>query len=136
MRMTFLTSSLIAVFSVVAAIHTLWGFGFWFPLRDEAKLVRSVVGAKDATRMPGPIPCALVAGALVAVVMSLTAEPSCPRDILLGLAALVLILRGLLSWVPLWRRMAPREPFATLDRYAYGPLSLLLGLGLIRVIIG
>lgn len=134
--MTILTSSLIAVLSVVAAIHTLWGFGFWFPLRDEDRLVRAVVGAKDATRMPGPIPCGLVAGALVAVIISLTAPPSGPRDILLGLAALVLIVRGLLAWLPLWRRMAPREPFATLDRYAYGPLCLLFGLGLARVVIG
>ncbi len=134
--MTILTSSLIAVLSVVAAIHTLWGFGFWFPLRDEDRLVRAVVGAKDATRMPGPIPCGLVAGALVAVIISLTAPPSMPRDILLGLSALVLIVRGLLAWMPLWRRMAPREPFATLDRYAYGPLCLLLGLGITIVVIG
>lgn len=132
--MTILISSLIAVLGAVAVVHALWGAGFWFPLRKEEKLVRAVVGAKDATRMPGPIPCGMVSGALVAVIIALTAPPSTPRDILLGAAAVVLILRGLLAWVPIWRRMTPREPFATLDRYAYGPLCCILGAGIAVVI--
>lgn len=134
--MTILISSLIAVLGAVAVVHALWGAGYWFPLRKEEKLVRAVVGARDVTRMPGPIPCGMVSGGLVAVIIALTAPPSVPRDILLGVAALVLVLRGLLAWVPFWRRLTPLEPFATLDRYAYGPLCVVLGAGIAVVVAG
>lgn len=134
--MTILISSLIAVLGAVAVVHALWGAGVWFPLRNEEKLVRAVVGATDATRMPGPIPCGVVSGALVAVIIALTAPESFPRDILLGVAAAALILRGLLAWLPLWRRMTSREPFATLDQFAYGPLCLITGSGIAFVVLG
>lgn len=133
--MTILVSSLVAIIGAVAAIHIMWGIGFWFPIRDEERLVRAVVGAKDATRMPGPIPCGVVSAALIIVMFALISEHNLIRDIILGLAALFLALRGILSWVPMWRRMTPQEPFATLDRYAYGPLCLVISAGLFTVLL-
>ena len=40
--------------------------------------------------------------------------------------ALVFVLRGVAAHVPAWRLRFSQQPFATLDRYCYGPSSLLL----------
>ncbi len=133
--MTILASILIALLGAVALIHGLWAIGFWFPIRDEARLVRAVVGAKDASRMPGPIPCSFVAAALLVVIFALLSPAYWVRDLVLSIAAVAFILRGFLAWVPMWRRMTPQEPFATLDRYAYGPLCLVLGMGIVVLVL-
>lgn len=125
-----------AILAVVAGIHALWGIGFWFPIRDEERLVKCVVGAADATRMPGPIPCGLVSAALIVVVFALLAEPNLLRSLILGLSAVAFFGRGVLAWVPMWRKMTPQQPFATLDRRFYGPMCLALGLGIAVVLLG
>jgi len=131
--MTILVTLLAVIIGAVAVLHALWGIGLWVPTWDEPRLVRAVIGAKDATRMPGPIPCALVAAALLVVVMTLLGAASPLRSLILIGAGTVLILRGVLSWVPFWRRMTPQQPFASLDQYVYGPLCILLGAGLMIV---
>ncbi len=132
--MTWLELILCVVLAAIAIIHAAWAIGLWVPIRDEARLVRAVVGAQGATRMPGPIPCALVASGLLIVIMSITAEPSASRSAILIGAGLVLAVRGALAWIPFWRRMTPVEPFATLDRHVFGPLSLLLGVGILVIV--
>lgn len=132
--MTWLELILCVVLAAIAIIHAAWAIGLWVPIRDEARLVRAVVGAQGATRMPGPIPCALVASGLLIVIMSITAEPSASRSAILIGAGLVLAVRGALAWIPFWRRMTPVEPFATLDRHVFGPLSLLLGFGILVIV--
>jgi hypothetical protein len=132
--MTWLKLILCVVLAAIAIIHAAWAIGLWVPIRDEARLVRAVVGAQGATRMPGPIPCALVASGLLIVIMSITAEPSASRSAILIGGGLVLAVRGALAWIPFWRRMTPVEPFATLDRHVFGPLSLLLGVGILVIV--
>ena len=118
-----------AVLIVIAAVHFLWALGWWFPIREEARLVRAVVGVKGAERMPGPIPCALVVAAmLVAAGLPWIADGTL-RQVALILAATGFVIRGLLPWRQFWRRLTPQEPFATYDRRYYGPLCLALGLG-------
>ncbi|WP_458792515.1 DUF3995 domain-containing protein [Yoonia sp. MH D7] len=124
------------ILAIVSALHALWGAGFWFPIRNEERLVRCVVGAADATRMPGPIPCALVSAALIVVIFALKASPNAVRDLVLWSSALVFIGRGLLAWMPVWRRMTPQQPFASLDRWIYGPTCLALGFGIGIVVAG
>lgn len=114
----------------VAALHLLWGLGYWVPIRDEGQLVRTVVGMRGAERMPGPIPCALVVVGLLAVIAAIWWPVGTLRSTVLALAAGVFIVRGLAAWLPIWRRLTPLEPFATLDRRYYGPFALLVGLGL------
>lgn len=128
--MEILQTLIMIVLALVAVVHALWGIGYWFPIRDERKLVRTVVGAMDATRMPGAIPCAMVAAGLIIVVAALSADKSWVRLTILGAAAVVFFVRGALPWVPMWRRMTPQEPYATLDRRLYGPTCLLLGIGI------
>ncbi|MCO4847882.1 MAG: DUF3995 domain-containing protein [Yoonia sp.] len=131
--MTWLELILCIVLAAIAILHTAWAIGLWVPIRDEARLVHAVVGAQGATRMPGPIPCALVASGLVVVILSIIAGPSVVRTVILIAAGVVLSLRGSLAWIPFWRRMTPVEPFATLDRRVYGPLCLMLGVGILVV---
>ncbi|TNF58522.1 MAG: DUF3995 domain-containing protein [Rhodobacteraceae bacterium] len=111
-----------------AALHLLWAIGYWMPLRDEAALSRAVLGRRDVARMPGAVPCALVAVALffAALLPHWTWFPG--RVPLLGLIAAAFVLRGLAAYAPPWRRLVPEEPFATLDRRYYGPFCLTLGI--------
>ena len=45
---------------------------------------------------------------------------------MIGLAFLA---RGILGFMPWWRRLAPEQPFARLDRRFYSPLCLLIAAG-------
>ena len=119
----------VALFDL-AVLHMLWGFGFWFPIRDEPKLVAAVIGARGVDRMPGPIPCGVVSALLLIVLIVLWGAASWLQAAIIYGAAAVFILRGGMSYLPLWRKMTPQEPFATYDRRIYGPLCLGLGVGL------
>ncbi|GHC53564.1 DUF3995 domain-containing protein [Neogemmobacter tilapiae] len=118
---------------LIAALHLLWGFGFWFPIRDEARLARTVVGAKGIVEMPGAVPCALVVVALLFGISVIHWPDVTARGWLLRAAAGVFLLRGLASYAPVWRRLVPEQPFARLDRAFYGPLGLAIGVGLLEV---
>ena len=125
--MTWLAVLISALLFVPAALHLLWAIGAWVPIRDEAALARATVGAPGISKMPGSIPCALVFVALsfAAALPHLTTFPL--RTLLLPAIAAVFLLRGIAAYLPAWRKMAPEEPFATLDQRYYGPLCLALG---------
>ena len=115
---------------LIAALHLLWAVGFWFPIRDEARLARAVVGARGITQMPGAVPCAVVAMSLVFLISVIHWPEVAARSWLLGGAGCVFLLRGVASYLPFWRRLVPEHPFARLDQLFYGPLCLMLGVGL------
>ena len=132
-----LSSLVVITLLCVALIHALWGFGIWVPIRNEEALARAVVGARGVTRMPGPIPCFLVAGGLTLLAAAVLFLPSgSVRTVLLIGAALVFLARGVLAYLKIWRKMTPEEPFATLDRRIYGPLCLALGIAFIILNLG
>ena len=118
-----------AVLVVVAAFHLCWSLGVWVPAGDEARLARAVYGTQGVERMPGPVACSLVTVALLFA----AAWPWFPDGWLtrLGLVVLTLVFvgRGMVAYTSFWRRLAPTEPFATLDRRFYAPLCLILGAG-------
>lgn len=127
--MTVLAAPLTAGLLALAALHLLWALGVWWPCREERVLVRAVVGVAGAERMPGPIPCALVAAGC-ALAASLPWWPrGGAREVALVLAAAAFLLRGAMPWMRAWRRVALQEPFARLDRAAYGPIALLVAGG-------
>lgn len=131
--MTVLAFGLTAILASLAVLHLAWAVGWWIPIRDEAALTRAVVGARGQTCMPGPVPCALVAVAL-GFVASLPFTPAFPgQKPLILLVACLFCLRGLIAYSPVWRRLLPEAPFATLDRQLYGPLCLFIGGGLALV---
>lgn len=134
--MTLIAILLSIITTAIAVVHILWGIGFWWPIRDEEALVRTVVGFKGITRMPGPIPCALVAVGLICAANF----PWFPHGILrnLGLWASVVVFlgRGAITYAPFWRALTPEQPFSRLDRSLYGPLCLLLAAGYLTLVLG
>ncbi|MBS8225852.1 DUF3995 domain-containing protein [Vannielia litorea] len=134
--MTVVALVLSAVLIVLAALHLLWALGWWFPLGDERALARAVVGAAGIERMPGAAVTALVVVALLFA----AAWPWMAAGwfTTVGIAALVAVflLRGGAAYLAGWRRIVPEEPFATLDRRAYGPLCLGLGTGFLILTYG
>ncbi|MCO6383182.1 DUF3995 domain-containing protein [Oceanicola sp. 502str15] len=134
--MTGLSLVLSAVLIVLAALHLMWALGWWFPLSDERALARSVVGARGIEAMPGAGVTSLVVVALLFAAAWPWMAASWP--VTLGLAGLagVFLLRGAVAYAPGWRRRLPEEPFATLDRRAFGPLCLALGAGFLILTYG
>ena len=129
--MTLIAIIFSAILIGVAALHLTWALGVWVPIRDEAQLTRTVVGARGLTSMPGSVACAVVAMAclFVAILPHLARFPF--QSPLMVAAGMVFLLRGLAPFFPAWRRRFPEEPFATLDRLIYSRLCLLLGAALV-----
>ena len=126
---------LTTILTALTALHLLWAMGFWWPIRDEAQLARAIAGFKGINKMPGAVPSALVAVALMAVIWLLLGWPHGTwRSLGLAAAAAVFTLRGLAAYTPAWRRITPEMPFVRLDRRYYGPLCLIIGAGLITQI--
>ncbi|SLN40628.1 DUF3995 domain-containing protein [Pseudooctadecabacter jejudonensis] len=126
--MTILAGLASAGLVVIAAIHLLWALGFWWPIKDEASLARTVVGTRGITKMPGPIPCALVVVALLFA----AAWPWFPPGILktAGLFAIAVVfqVRAVAAYSTMMKRLAPEQPFRRLDETVYGPICIFFGL--------
>lgn len=123
--LTLLASALLVV---IAAIHLMWALGIWFPIKDEAQLARTVVGAKGITKMPGAVPCALVVVALLFAAALPWFAPSGLRTFGLFAIALVFQLRAIAAYSPIMKRATPEQPFRKLDESLYAPLCIFLGL--------
>jgi len=120
---------LTALLLAAALVHLLWAIGYWWPIRDETALARAVVGSPGITAMPGALPTSVVIVALLTGAwwpwFGDFAGPGLWRA---GMAAMVLVFaaRGIAPYLPAWRRLTPEQPFATIDRRAFGPLCLAL----------
>lgn len=137
--MTVVVALLTAVLMIIALLHLAWGLGLRWPVADEARLAATVIGIRGQTRMPTLIPCLVVSlglMALVALVFRHVLAPGRLSQSAMVAAAAVFLTRGLLAWLPVWRRLTPQQPFARLDQVLYGPLCLLLSAGLAAVALG
>lgn len=123
------------VLGAIGTIHALWGLEIWVPIRDEEQLARTVVGAKDVTRMPGTIPCFLVVAGFCIMIAALWTNHLTVSRGILWMASAVFVGRGLIAYTAFWRRMTPEQPFATYDRKYYAPLCLAIGAGLVVVLL-
>lgn len=121
---------LVVTLGALALIHIAWSLGYWFPIRQEEELVKAVIGGRGVTRMPGPIPCGLVAAGLIIVICGVLMRGHWAADIILWGAAVVFGVRGGAVRLSCWRKMTSQEPFATYDQRYYGPLCLALAAGL------
>jgi hypothetical protein len=134
---------LAAVLWLIAALHAYWGAGGRWPGADERSLARTVVGSKGIERMPPPAAChgvavvLLAAGALPLLAVGLAQAPWPSALTFAGLAgcAFVFIARGIIAYIPAFRRFGPEEPFATLDKRLYAPLCLALGAGFLTLLL-
>lgn len=123
------------VLGAIGIIHALWGLEIWVPIRDEEQLARTVVGAKDVTRMPGTIPCFLVVAGFCIIIAALWTNHMVLSRLILWGAVAVFVGRGLIAYTAFWRRMTPEQPFATYDPKYYAPLCLVIGAGLLFVLL-
>lgn len=119
-----------------ALAHVLWALGVWWPIWDEQRLARTVVGAPGIAKMPPGWASALVAAALGIsgiVLFGLTQGMAFIPDRLLVWAGWALVavfgLRGLASYVLPLFSVRMEEPFARLNLMFYGPLCLILAAG-------
>jgi hypothetical protein len=135
--MTGLAIALALLLAIIAGLHAYWGRGGFWPAANEDDLIATVIGNTRARRMPPPWLSLLVAGAIAVTAawpLLLIATPSSaalrPWLLLMGFAILaVFLLRGVAGFLPAWRRLHLREPFASYDRCYYSPLCLLIAIG-------
>lgn len=132
-----IATALTLLLAAIAGLHAYWGRGGLWPAASEDELIATVIGNASARRMPSPGLCLAVALAIaVAAIwpLLLAQGPSAgtPR-LLIFLAGFaitaVFLLRGIAGFLPAWRRLHPREPFASNDRRYYSPLCLLIAAG-------
>lgn len=129
--------ALALLLSAIAGLHAYWGRGGLWPALSEDELVATVIGNARARRMPSPGLSLLVALAIALTAiwpLLLVQMPGVaamrPFIFLCGLAIMaVFLLRGVAGFLPAWRRLHPREPFASYDRRYYSPLCLLIAAG-------
>jgi hypothetical protein len=132
-----IATALTLLLAAIAGLHAYWGRGGLWPAASEDELVATVIGNASARRMPSPGLCLAVtlAIAVTAIWPLLLAQgPSAgtPRLLIFlsGFAiTAVFLLRGIAGFLPAWRRLHPREPFASNDRRYYSPLCLLIAAG-------
>lgn len=135
--MTILACVLTGILWFIARAHVMWGYRSTWPATSEPELARMVVGAKDILRMPPRAACFAVAMVLTVVgfwplwrIGMFGALVPEALGIVAGVGAtLVFAMRGVVAYLPVWRRRLPAEPFATYDRRYYGPLCLGLAVG-------
>ncbi len=129
--------ALASLLGVIAGLHAYWGRGGLWPAASEDELIATVIGNARAKRMPSPGLCLLVALAIAVtavwplLLVQISGTAAFRPLILLGGFAImaVFLLRGLAGFLPAWRRLHPREPFASYDRRYYSPLCLLIAAG-------
>jgi len=132
-----IASALALLLAAVAALHAYWGRGGLWPAASEEELIATVIGNARARPMPSPGLCLLVALAIALtaiwplLLMQISGMAALRPLILLGGFAImaVFLLRGIAGYLPVWRRLHPREPFASNDRRYYSPLCLLVAAG-------
>ncbi len=125
---------------MVAVAHLLWSIGRTWPIKNETLLAQTVIGTPGITKMPNRL--LLLAGALLLLAGGVVALALADHDsggwwlTLLGLlAAALAVARGVLAYTAGWRARFPTEPFATLDRKNYAPLSFWIGAGFLILVV-
>ena len=131
-----LALALAFVLTAIAAAHFYWAFGGVWPAADEAGLVNTVVGDRQATHAP---PAWLTV--VVAVAIETTAVVSALLTLRFGnvidaavtfagaLLSLTFLARFGVGYLEFWRRRFSRQPFAQLDAALYSPLCLAIAIG-------
>lgn len=112
---------------VIAALHVMWALGYWWPIKDEAELARTVVGSKGITKMPSATACSLVVVALLCA----AAWPWFPDTTLKSLGlfgiAVVFQIRAVAAYSPMMKHACPEQPFRRLDETVYAPICIVFG---------
>lgn len=135
-----ISSILFVALLAVAIANFIWSVGGSWPIRSRELLARAISGRPGAARMPPRIASFGIAGlSLVIGVIALSLADDVAGGAwltLLGaLLGLLFLARGVLGYTEGWRARYPEEPFATLDRRNYSPLSLAIGAGFLILVV-
>jgi hypothetical protein len=127
------------VLLAIALAHFLWSIGRTWPIRDPDLLAKTVIGMPGVTRVPRLASFAISLLVLAAGVAALALADKTGGGTWLTalgvLLALVFLGRGAAGYTPAWAARTPVEPFRTLDRKNYSPLSLALGGGFLALVV-
>lgn len=117
-----------------------WSIGRTWPIRNEALLAQTMIGSPGITRMPNRL--LLFVLSLLMLAAGVAALAVADHDsggwwlTVIGAAlALLFIARGVLAFTAGWRARFPTEPFATLDRRNFAPLSFWIGAGFLILVV-
>ena len=122
-----------ALLMAVAGLYVSWARGGHWPVASEMALAAAVVGDPKLQRMPPPARLRLIAlahalGALS--VLALGFDLPGPLQLLATYAGAGFCaafgLRGLLGFLPFWRKHFTAEPFNTIDRIIFSPCYVLI----------
>lgn len=127
---------LCAVLCVIGFTHLIWAFGLTWPCADEATLAKTVIGRRGIEKMPPRwasllVAICLFAAAYLAIGLRNLAPVHIPTPLAFigGLgAAAVFGLRGAAGVMPTFEKLAPEQPFLSLNRRYYSPLCVIIGL--------
>lgn len=125
---------------VIAFAHLLWALGTNWPISSETLLAQTVIGRTGIAHMPNrllilAVAILLFAVAVIAMGLAGHDDGGMVRTLLGALCAIVFIGRGVLGYTSGWRARFSAEPFATLDRKNYSPLSLWIGAGFLILVV-
>lgn len=123
----------------VALAHLLWALGNTYPVRTRELLARTVIGTKGEPRMPPRLFTGLfglLAFAAGIVALSLS-DPGAGAGVIAAgvVLALLLCARGIAGYMRFWSDWRPEEPFRSMNRKFYSPLSLTLGVGFLFLVL-
>ncbi len=138
--MSIIASLLAGLLITLAALHLVWACRIYWPVRGAQAFIASFVGDPRLKRPPSALACIGVAFALFTAAIwatLLNVAPDASRLIGIGGIAIgtVFWLRGIAAYMPVFRRRFTLEPFATLDRWIYAPLCLVLGAGFFSLLL-
>ncbi|HWA18046.1 MAG TPA: DUF3995 domain-containing protein [Devosia sp.] len=125
---------------MVAFAHLLWALGTSWPIQSEQLLAQTVIGRPGVTRMPNrllilAVALLLFAAAIVAIGLADKMDGGLARTVLGAALAVAFLARGFAGYTGAWRARFPTEPFASLDRKNYSPLSLWIGAGFLILVL-
>jgi hypothetical protein len=123
----------IAILLALAALHLYWGFGGFWPGRNQVELADRVIGTSGRAP-PDFIACAAVAFALSLTAYIVAAQHGAPKfgipHILWKIgywgACLVFLVRAMAAYMPRVFAYAEGTAFYTLNRRYYGPLCAII----------
>lgn len=136
---TLLGTLLATLLTALAVLHALWALGLSFPFPNEQTLARSVVGRRGITRLPSRAAVGFLAILLLAAAIAACLMGFYPADLPRGAKLMLLpvglflagvfLLRSIVGVLPPSERAAPEQPYLSLNRRIYSPLSALIGIG-------